>query len=67
VPTCRLWNLFAQVHECATGRELLAEDAMNDFGAPKRLTSVVEHNGVLDDPARPRKLEALVSERRNGF
>jgi hypothetical protein len=63
----RLWNLFARVHELATGRDLQMEDAVNYFGDPKRLASVVERSGILDNPAKRRKLEMLLSERRDGF
>lgn len=64
---CRLWQLFAEVHELATGRDLQIEDAMNYFGDPRRLASVVEQSGILDDPAKRRQLETLIGERRNGI
>jgi hypothetical protein len=60
-----MWRLFSDVHELATGRELQIEEAVNYFGYPTRLASVVEHSGILDDPARRHTFELLLSERRS--
>ena len=62
----RLWDLFAKVHKLATDRELQIEEAVKYFGDPTRLASVVEHGGILDDPAKRHELEMLLSELRNG-
>ena len=64
---CRLWNLFAEIHEPATGRDIQVEEAMTYFGDAKRLASVVEENGILANPVKRRRLESLVSERGNGL
>ena len=66
-PAPRLWRLFAEVHELATGRELQIEEAMKYFSDPARLASVVEQSGILDDPAKCQTFEMLLSERRNGL
>lgn len=62
-----LQELFREVHRLATGRELSVTEAMNYFGDPKRLASVVERSGILSDPARRRRLETMLSESRNGI
>jgi hypothetical protein len=65
-PTPRLSGLLADVHRLATGRELQLKEALDYFGDPARLTSVVERSGVLAAPSKRRKLEALLSESRHG-
>lgn len=59
----RLWSLFARVHELATGRELEIDEAVNYFGDPRRLSSVVEQSGILNDPEKRQALEVLLAER----
>jgi hypothetical protein len=61
-----LSGLLADVHRLATGRELQLQDALKYFRDPARLTSVVERSGVLSVPSKRRRLEALLSERRDG-
>jgi hypothetical protein len=61
-PVPRLSGLLADVHRLATGRELQLSDALDYFGDPKRLASIVEGGGVLAVPSKRRKLEALLSE-----
>ncbi len=63
----RLWRLFSQVHELATGHELQMEEALSYFADPKRLAAVVERSGVLDDPEKRVALQQLLSERSNGL
>ena len=69
-PECRpcwLWNLFAEIHQLAIGRNIQAEEAATYFGDPKRLASVVGESGILAHPVKRRRLESLVSERFNGL
>lgn len=65
-PAPRLSGLFGDVHRLATGRELQMKDALDYFGDPKRLASIVEPSGVLAVPSKRRKFEALLSESRHG-
>jgi hypothetical protein len=65
-PAPHLSGLLADVHRLATGRELELNDALKYFRDPARLTLVVERSGVLANPAKRRRLEALLSESRHG-
>ncbi len=65
-PAPRLGGFLANVHWQATGRELQLNDALDYFGDPKRLASIVERSGALAVPSNRRKLEALLSEPRHG-
>lgn len=65
-PTPHLSGLLADVHRLATGRELKLTDALRYFRDPTRLTLIVERSGVLANASKRRKLEALLSERRDG-
>lgn len=62
----RLWHLFAQVHELATGRELQIDEGVNYFGDPRRLAWVVAQSGLLNDPEKRRALEMLLPDNPNG-
>jgi len=65
-PASRLSGFLADVHQLATGRELQLNDALDYFGDPRRLASVVARSGILADLSRRRKLEALLSESHHG-
>jgi len=65
-PAPRLSGLLANVHRLATGRELQLNEALNYFADPRRLASLVEGSGILPVPSTRRKLEALLSEWRDG-
>ena len=56
----RLSGFLANVHRLATGRELKLTDALKYFRDPARLTLIVERSGVLADPSKRRRLEALL-------
>jgi hypothetical protein len=66
-PAPHLSGLLADVHRLATGRELELNDALKYFRDPARLTLVVERSGVLVNPSKRRRLEALLSEPRHGI
>jgi|HubBroStandDraft_5_1064220.scaffolds.fasta_scaffold1235362_2 hypothetical protein len=66
MPAPRLSGLLSDVHRLATGRELQLNDALDYFGDPKRLASIVERSGVLAVPSKRRKFESLLSESRHG-
>jgi hypothetical protein len=65
-PASRLSAFVSDVHRLATGRELQLNEALDYFGDPRRLASVVGRSGILADSSKRRKLKALVSESRHG-